>query len=1147
MPLYSDASVLELEDGRMLIGSSHHRLLVWDGSSLTPFLQVDEKQVGMSNLARLADGSLAGTTQDAGLVVFGSDGSALRSIEQLQDTWARSLQTLHVARDGAIWVAHSSGLYRVDLSAELSLLNHRQGLEGGVTDIEEFKGGLYFATEMGIYAYRQDDGPTGRNFELLGSQGAASMFARTDMGLLVGGSGGIRMIGMDGSLGTYSSEPAPLLLPCSTTHDRVYIGSRNGLSYVDVQGDRLRFSGSLSSSESLNLQSMVGGPNGTIVAQLTNGSVAWIEIDGDRLSTRFIGLEQGLPNEPSRLLKRAEDVLVLAESQRLFRLVFPELRVEELVDWESISRESFLSSFQVLLKDDKDDLWVNSDRFSGELEPLPSGDYFKGLKNLARGSEHRASAFHLDRGDRLWIANGFGVARTVQTQEPPVVRDLDTRVTSIVDIQTGLPIDLSQFASDDGVVELPYSKRSLRFEYALKDFETIGLNRYQVILDGYQREFSDFSSDTHKEYTNLPPGSYVFKVLGMNDFGESGEVDEIRFVVRPSVFANAYAYSGYAILAILVGAAGYRLRVRALRHRNELLSRLVAERTHEVSVQTENLELKNNELKEALTHSENLARKAKAADKAKSEFLANMSHEIRTPMNGIIGMCSILKDTEMSRHQEGCMHTIRRSADSLLTIINDILDYSKIEAGKMELELMPFSIQECVDDVVELLAPAAADKGLDLACFIDRALPLKRVGDSTRVRQVLVNLVGNALKFTEGGEVSVEIRQGSDPEELEVSVRDSGIGISEEQLAKLFEAFAQADASTSRKYGGTGLGLSISAKLVKLMGGSLRAESELGKGSVFCFCIRLPEFAGKTQGAAAESTFAGKRLLLVQPTALRTRALSEIAHRLGFELVTAASRREALAVVANGSLKFDLLWCDQRLPDGEGSSLAYQLRMLPASSALPTVLIGMDHRSEHFERFASGTGNYCLPYPARLDSLQGVCAAIFSPLSSRLRPTPSPEVVKAPSEACKLSILVADDNRINMSVAEHMLAKLGHTPDIVMNGREALEAVRESSYDIVFMDVQMPEMDGMEATERIRAEIPEDQQPRIVAMTAGATELDRRRCLSAGMDDFVSKPFKFEHLQSVLKAQPKTRRKRPVRAKIPPSSASSLGAQRSWA
>ena len=670
-----------------------------------------------------------------------------------------------------------------------------------------------------------------------------------------------------------------------------------------------------------------------------------------------------------------------------------------------------------ILEDDHENLWISTNK--GLSRYTPSTRSFKNFDvgDGLQSREFKENAYWKSRSGAMYFGGNNGFNEFFPDSLKEKIRETRVVLTGFQLFRKPVPIadgsnptsPLKKNITEVQALTLPHHQSSaITIEFSSLNYFNWGKMQYQFILEGFDKSWINIGTKHAVSYTNLDPGEYTFRVRGRDGNGTWSEnVRSLQLSITPP-FWQTWWFKGLSAFLVLGGALSvYFIRMKRIRAQRRELLRLVKKRTEEVVRQKDDLLTQSEYLQHAndtlvtqraeivsqREEAENAKAEAEQANKAKSIFLATMSHEIRTPMNGIIGMAALLSETKLTQEQEEYTETIQNCGAGLLGVINDILDFSKIESGKMELENKDFDLRECIEDVLDLFGRKASKGVLDLAYQLDYNVPLQIVGDRLRVRQVLINLVGNSVKFTHHGEVfvGVHLLKTDSPDRdrddnttctLGFEVRDTGIGIPEDKLADLFKAFSQGDSSTTRKYGGTGLGLVISEKLVSLMGGSILVKSEPGKGTTFHFTIRA--------GISKKSV----------PT--------------------------------------------------------YVLPEKPARQLFPTDF------SKH--------------YPLR--------------------------------------ILIAEDNAVNQKLTERVLHKLGYKPEMADNGQEALNATIQKSVDLILMDVQMPEMDGLEATRQIRRR--GGDQPVIIAMTANAMQGDREECMQAGMDDYISKPVKIEILVSLL-------------------------------
>jgi len=672
---------------------------------------------------------------------------------------------------------------------------------------------------------------------------------------------------------------------------------------------------------------------------------------------------------------------------------------------------------------------------------------------------------------------------------------------------------------------IPVGKGELEFHFAGLSYVAPEKVTFRYKLEGFDNNWINAGHRRDAYYTNIPAGHYRFRVIAANNDGvwNNGGAS-FAFQLQPRFFQTLWFYLLSAVFVLTFAGASYVWRIRQLRKREDELERQVAERTAALEKEISGHHQTEEELQQEIVERKRATERAEAATQAKSEFLANMSHEIRTPLNGVMGMLELVAGTGLSADQNELLSMAHHSATALLAVINDILDFSKIEAGKLYFESEPFDLAETVVNACRTVGVKAHAKGLELICSVAPAVPNRLIGDSARLRQILLNLLGNAIKFTETGEIvlQVELESARDSEmQLAFSVADTGIGIPKEKQDSIFQAFSQADTSITRRFGGTGLGLTICARIVELMGGRIWLSSEPGKGSTFHFTARFAAPDARQHTDNVNADLGKMRVLLVEDNLSRRQLVQRMLCDFGAETVTAGTAGEAIEVLKASlkkNLRFETLLIDCRLPEMNGTEL-YQIlkseqEAVDSRRGFHTVMM-LD--CDRYTALAAECREMGISYIMKPFSR--------SELLETLRSGASPVRANAGSLAGthsesgrRLRILLAEDNVINQKVAIKMLEGLGHSVTVAQNGVQAVACVKEHAFDLIFMDLHMPEMDGFAATAIIREwQRLRGERVSIIAMTASAMSGDRERCLEAQMDGYISKPFTSASLEATIR------------------------------
>ena len=786
-----------------------------------------------------------------------------------------------------------------------------------------------------------------------------------------------------------------------------------------------------------------------------------------------------------------------------------------------------------IVEDAKGYLWISTNKGLSKFNPQTGAFRNFTVDDGIQSDEFKAHACFKSRSGLLYFGgvNGFNAFSPDSIKErpfnPPLVitrfQIFNNDVPVAADGRPSSP--LSKDITETKAITLSYKSSVISFEFASLNYISPAKRQYLYQLEGFDKSWTYTNTKRDVTYTNLDPGHYVFKVRGMDGDGSwSPDITSIDLTITPPFWATWWFR-----LLVFIGITGtivsiHRIRLRNIESQKKLLGRQVAERTHQLALSIEE---------------ERKARKeAELANETKGEFMANMSHELRTPMNAIIGFTDLVLTTDLQKRQREYLENVKRSGYNLLGLINAILDYSKIEAGKLFIDNTVFHLRHLVEETVDMLAMRAFEKELEIICEIDPLLPDEMLGDPIRIQQILVNLIGNAVKFTEKGEIIISVQRrevvrsgervesgkvspggkGQKYQQVYISVKDTGIGIPEGKISKIFDSFTQVDSSTTRKYGGTGLGLTISRNLAEMMNGFLEVESRLGEGSVFTLYLALEIFREQVP-VPIQAGQSRPRALVVDDNVTNGRLIKAMLDHMGMEGTVCNSGVAALQSVMTARDKesfFELVITDSQMPDMDGITLAEKIKGILPGRPQSIILLLSPLEKNVIRQEAEKAGiDMFLSKPVKRDELEYFVSSVFEKNKPRERKEEKRPGIRRLTESA--SILVAEDEPVNMLLISEVLRKMGFNVIKATTGKEALDLVTSHSPRMIFMDINMPEMDGYSATRAIRALGKPGSDIPIIALTADAMEKDKQRCLEAGMNSFISKPFRLEEIEQVLK------------------------------
>ena len=1004
--------------------------------------------------------------------------------------WLSGIDVLAFASDGkgTVWVGtRGAGLVRIDENTgELERYTSESGRAGTLSDdrvtslLLDGHGSLWVGTMMGglnrlelatgrITTYRHD--PADPNS--LGADGVMTLFEELGGRLWVGTYGGGVSV-LDAKRSGFTQYRHDDRNPSSLSDDRVsaIVQTRGGTIWIGTFGGGLnRFDeqtggfqhyrhdpSDLSSLAENTISALHEGPSGSL----------WVGTAGG-------GLDRIVPGAGATVLI------------------------------ENISREDGLPSNDIygIQSDQAGHLWLSTNygltRLNADSRDIKTFHRSHGLT----GEEFNYGAHHRGPDGKLYFGgtggfNAFQPGLVEESQYAPAVV-----LTSFA--MEGEPADPDKPLDRLNKINLDYNDRVVSLGFAALDFTAPAQNVYSYMLEGFNREWIDLGSRHHVTFTNLDPGNYMLHVRARtSDGGLRATGFQIPITKAAPPWGSSLAYTIYGLLAITVLLAVWRSHRRKLRREVEYSQRL----ERNVAERTEELEQRNHDLE--------------VATKAKSQFLARMSHEIRTPMNGMLGMTQLLMGTPLDEKQRRFAQTIRSSSQSLLDIINDILDFSKIEAGRLELDAQAFNVAELVEETADLFAAAASEKGLELVCATPPGPALEVKGDAARLKQVLINLLANAIKFTPEGEVLLRYKATQENQSsvsLCFEVIDTGIGIKADNVATVFESFAQEDGSTSRRFGGTGLGLAICKQLVELMGGEIGVNSKPGDGSRFWFKLTLDYSRTIEMPSDQLYEFAGLRALVVDDNRTSNAVVSGYLAALGMQVVQAYTGDTALRQLhaASFSQGFDLMLLDAELRNEDSHKILAAIRRNDSLRNTRIVVMAPALGADEDQRWAGEGVNGYLPKPIRQAALRETLATVVRSADATATMEPLGPVINGGLDRLGGRVLLVEDNPVNQSVAIGILEEFGCDTVVALNGEDAIEQISREDFDVVLMDCEMPVMDGFTATAAIREQVGTARSVPIIAVTANAVAGDRERCLAAGMQDYLPKPITVEKLHGTLK------------------------------